>query len=157
KQARWKFYNCPNGVCVQETIINRPDLKPNSPEAPAPKNSPAGNTGSGDKPGTETPPPFDLCEEHPDILACQGMGDVTGNEFDKIEIPRHVNHETWKPDSFLPANGVCPAPKTFHVFGKQFSVSYEPLCVLMEKVRFIILIGFILMSAYVAFGGLRKA
>lgn len=162
KQAQWRFYNCAAGTCVQETYKDRPDLKPNSPEAPAAKGE-AGNqtgdkTGGGnqDKTDNQQPPPFDLCKEHPDILACQGMGDVKGNEFDDIKIPRHVNQETWKPDSFLPDNGVCPAPKTFHVLGKEFSVSYQPLCVLMEKVRFIVLIAFILMSAYVAFGGLRK-
>lgn len=158
KQSQFRLWPCGGETCATETIKDRPDLKPNSPEAPAvtPGGEAGDKTGDKDKTDNQQPPPFDLCKEHPDILACQGMGDVKGNEFDDIKIPRHVNQETWKPDSFLPDNGVCPAPKTFHVLGKQFSVSYEPLCVLMEKVRFIVLIAFILMSAYVAFGGLRK-
>lgn len=158
KQSLIRLWPCGNHTCASETFKDRPDLKPNSPEAPVatPGGEAGDKTGDKDKTDNQQPPPFDLCKEHPDILACQGMGDVKGNEFDDIKIPRHVNQETWKPDSFLPDNGVCPAPKTFHVLGKQFSVSYEPLCVLMEKVRFIVLIAFILMSAYVAFGGLRK-
>lgn len=158
KQSLFRLWPCGNETCASETIKDRPDLKPNSPEAPVatPGGEAGDKTGDKDKTDNQQPPPFDLCKEHPDILACQGMGDVKGNEFDDIKIPRHVNQETWKPDSFLPDNGVCPAPKTFHVLGKEFSVSYEPLCVLMEKVRFIVLIAFILMSAYVAFGGLRK-
>lgn len=162
KQSLIRLWPCGNHTCASETFKDRPDLKPNSPEAPAAKGEAGNQTGdktgnsNQDKTDNQQPPPFDLCKEHPDILACQGMGDVKGNEFDDIKIPRHVNQETWKPDSFLPDNGVCPAPKTFHVLGKEFSVSYEPLCVLMEKVRFIVLIAFILMSAYVAFGGLRK-
>ena len=158
KQSLFRLWPCGGETCATETIKDRPDLKPNSPEAPAvTSGGEAGDkTGDKDKTDNQQPPPFDLCKEHPDILACQGMGDVKGNEFDDIKIPRHVNQETWKPDSFLPDNGVCPAPKTFHVLGKEFSISYEPLCVLMEKVRFIVLIAFILMSAYVAFGGLRK-
>ena len=158
KQSQFRLWPCGGETCATETIKDRPDLKPNSPEAPVatPGGDVGDKTGDKDKTDNQQPPPFDLCKEHPDILACQGMGDVKGNEFDDIKIPRHVNQETWKPDSFLPDNGVCPAPKTFHVLGKQFSVSYEPLCVLMEKVRFIVLIAFILMSAYVAFGGLRK-
>lgn len=158
KQSQFRLWPCGGETCATETIKERPDLKPNSPEAPTvtPGGDVGDKTGDKDKTDNQQPPPFDLCKEHPDILACQGMGDVKGNEFDDIKIPRHVNQETWKPDSFLPDNGVCPAPKTFHVLGKQFSVGYEPLCVLMEKVRFIVLIAFILMSAYVAFGGLRK-
>ena len=158
KQSLFRLWPCGGETCATETIKDRPDLKPNSPEAPAvtPGGEAGDKKGDKDKTDNQQPPPFDLCKEHPDILACQGMGDVKGNEFDDIKIPRHVNQETWKPDSFLPDNGVCPAPKTFHVLGKEFSVSYEPLCVLMEKVRFIVLIAFILMSAYVAFGGLRK-
>ena len=158
KQSQFRLWPCSGETCASETIKDRPDLKPNSTEAPVatPGGEVGDKTGDKDKTDNQQPPPFDLCKEHPDILACQGMGDVKGNEFDDIKIPRHVNQETWKPDSFLPDNGVCPAPKTFHVLGKEFSVSYEPLCVLMGKVRFIVLIAFILMSAYVAFGGLRK-
>ena len=168
EQARWETSDDPSapGVKskVRETITPRPDLKPDSPEAPRAKLPEKEKDGSGkDKDGKgdadkdkKQGDTDGLCEKHPEILACQKMGEVKGKEFDDIKIPHVTDDRTWKPDDFLPSDGVCPQPKTFHVMGKAFSVSYEPLCEIMRQARFIILIAFILMSAYVTFGGLRK-
>lgn len=168
EQARWETSDDPSapGVKskVKETITPRPDLKPDSPEAPRAKLPEKEKDGSGkDKDGKgdadkdkKQGDTDGLCEKHPEILACQKMGEVKGKEFDDIKIPHVTDDRTWKPDDFLPSDGVCPQPKTFHVMGKAFSVSYEPLCEIMRQARFIILIAFILMSAYVTFGGLRK-
>lgn len=168
EQARWETSDDPSapGVKskVRETITPRPDLKPDSPEAPRAKPPEKEKDGAGkDKDGKSDADKDKkqgdtggLCEKHPEILACQKMGDVKGKEFDDIKIPHVTDDRTWQPDDFLPSDGVCPQPKTFHVMGKAFSVSYEPLCEIMRQARFIILIAFILMSAYVTFGGLRK-
>ena len=168
EQARWKTSDDPSapGVKsrVEETIIPRPDLKPDSPAAPRAKLPEKDKDGTGkDKDGKSDADKDKkqgdtdgLCEKHPEILACQKMGEVKGKEFDDIKIPHVTDERTWQPDDFLPSDGVCPQPKTFHVMGKAFSVSYEPLCEIMRQARFIILIAFILMSAYVTFGGLRK-
>ena len=168
EQARWETSDDPSapGVKskVRETITPRPDLKPDSPEAPRAKLPEKEKDGAGkDKDGKgdadkdkKQGDTDGLCEKHPEILACQKMGDVKGKEFDDIKIPHVTDDRTWQPDDFLPSDGVCPQPKTFHVMGKAFSVSYEPLCEIMRQARFIILIAFILMSAYVTFGGLRK-
>ena len=168
EQARWETSDDPSapGVKskVRETITPRPDLKPDSPEAPRAKLPEKEKDGTGkDKDGKgdadkdkKQGDTDGLCEKHPEILACQKMGDVKGKEFDDIKIPHVTDDRTWQPDDFLPSDGVCPQPKTFHVMGKAFSVSYEPLCEIMRQARFIILIAFILMSAYVTFGGLRK-
>ncbi|MEF1225934.1 IgG-binding virulence factor TspB family protein, partial [Neisseria gonorrhoeae] len=40
------------------------------------------------------------------------------------------------------------------VFGRQYRASYEPLCVFAEKIRFAVLLAFIIMSAFVVFGSL---
>lgn len=168
EQARWEISDDPSapGVKskVRETITPRPDLKPDSPEAPRAKLPEKEKDGAGkDKDGKSDADKDKkqgdtdgLCEKHPEILACQKMGEVKGKEFDDIKIPHVTDERTWQPDDFLPSDGVCPQPKTFHVLGKVFSVSYEPLCEIMRQARFIILIAFILMSAYVTFGGLRK-
>lgn len=168
EQARWKTSDDPSapGIKsrVEETIIPRPDLKPDSPAAPRAKLPEKEKDGAGkDKDGKSDADKDKkqgdtggLCEKHPEILACQKMGEVKGKEFDDIKIPHVTDERTWQPDDFLPSDGVCPQPKTFHVMGKAFSVSYEPLCEIMRQARFIILIAFILMSAYVTFGGLRK-
>lgn len=168
EQARWETSDDPSapGVKskVKETITPRPDLKPDSPAAPRAKLPEKEKDGAGkDKDGKgdadkdkKQGDTGGLCEKHPEILACQKMGEVKGKEFDDIKIPNVTDERTWQPDDFLPSDGVCPQPKTFHVMGKAFSVSYEPLCEIMRQARFIILIAFILMSAYVTFGGLRK-
>lgn len=167
KQTRWDFEGKDR---VRETTIERPDLTPGSPEAPELKppveepQDPNNGDKDKDKDGKdgeeekdkEPPEQFDLCKEHPDILACQKMGEVEEGFFDDIKIPEITDERTWEEDRFLPSNGTCPAPKTFHVWGKPIQLSYEPLCRFMEMVRFIILVAFILMSAFLVFGSLRK-
>ena len=97
-----------------------------------------------------------LCDFFPDILACDKMGKPEEGMFDAISIPQTTDDRTWSSDDFLPPNGVCPQPKSFSIWGKPVQISYEPLCVFMEKVRFAVLLGFIIMSAFIVFGSLRK-
>ena len=137
---------------VTETTIPRPDLTPNSPEAPKPNSPTNPNNSDNKKPQDEQ----GLCDKYPNILACEKMGKVEEGVFDEIKIPSITDETTWSEDNFLPSDGVCPAPKVFYVSGKQFSLSYEPLCKFMGMVRFIILFAFILASAYLTFGSLRK-
>ena len=155
-------------------VIPRPDLKPGSAKAPnalpLPEVSPAENPAT--HPNPEPYPDLNpdanekekkkgedgglLCDYFPKILACADMGEPSENDFEGIAIPKAVNEETWSPDNMFPSSGVCPKDKTFHVFGKAFNVSYQPLCILMENVRFAVILGFIIMSAFITFGSLRK-
>ncbi|HHT8410287.1 TPA: IgG-binding virulence factor TspB family protein [Neisseria meningitidis] len=96
-----------------------------------------------------------LCDYFPEILACQEMGKPSDGMFHDISIPQVIDDKTWSSYNFLPSNGVCPQPKTFHVFGRQYQASYEPLCVFAEKIRFAVLLAFIIMSAFVVFGSLK--
>lgn len=97
-----------------------------------------------------------LCDYFPDILACDKMGKPQEGMFDDIKIPQVTDEKTWDSDNFLPPNGVCPQPKSFNIWGRPVQITYEPLCVFMEKVRFAVLLGFIIMSAFIVFGSLRK-
>lgn len=136
-----------------------PNLKPGtSPGSPfVPGTSPAnGRDGKDGKDGQDGKDGGFLCRYFPTILACQEMGKPTDGMFDDITIPQVTDDKTWSSDDFLPSNGVCPQPKTFHVFGKSYEASYEPLCVFAEKIRFAVLLAFIIMSAFVVFGSLRK-
>lgn len=164
----------------------RPDLDPGSPEAPKSKpdgNSDSNPDGKPDKKPDDKPDPDDdpsdkdkrkedkkedkkddkkeeskglLCDFFPDILACDKMGKPEKGMFDDIKIPQVTDEKTWDSDNFLPPNGVCPQPKSFNIWGRPVQISYEPLCVFMEKVRFAVLLGFIIMSAFIVFGSLRK-
>ena len=130
----------------------QPGTSPGTPVIPgtAPANGRDGKDGKDGKDGGF------LCRYFPTILACQEMGKPTDGMFDDINIPQVTDDKTWSSDDFLPSNGVCPQPKTFHVFGKRYEASYEPLCVFAEKIRFAVLLAFIIMSAFVVFGSLRK-
>ena len=136
-----------------------PNLKPGtSPGSPViPGTSTAnGRDGKDGKDGQDGKDGGFLCRYFPTILACQEMGKPTDGMFDDITIPQVTDDKTWSSDDFLPSNGVCPKPKTFHVFGKRYEASYQPLCVFAEKIRFAVLLAFIIMSAFVVFGSLRK-
>ena len=178
QQSKFKFkIVMPNGeIQVSEEIEERPDIKPNTEETPlakpaptetpsstptstptadgvdSPVDSPDG-VGSPDK--TTSSLDSDLCEKHPDALACQKMGSLDNFNFDDVVIPTTENNETFQPDYFLPLNGVCPEPKSFTLFGREYIVSYVPMCTLAEKLRFLVILGFTLISASFVFGGLR--
>ncbi|WP_308033433.1 IgG-binding virulence factor TspB family protein [Neisseria bergeri] len=128
----------------------QPGTSPDSPAVPGRTN---GRDGKERKEGEDG---GFLCKYFPKILACQEMGKPSDGMFDDIRIPQVTDDKTWYSDNFLPSNGVCPQPKTFHVFGRQYQASYEPLCVFAEKIRFAVLLAFIIMSAFVVFGSLRK-
>ncbi|HEZ3562220.1 TPA: T cell/B cell stimulating protein TspB [Neisseria meningitidis] len=141
-----------------------PDLNPDanpdtdgqpgtSPDSPAVPDRPNGRDGKERKEGEDG---GFLCRYFPTILACQEMGKPSDGMFHDISIPQVIDDKTWSSHNFLPSNGVCPQPKTFHVFGRQYQASYEPLCVFAEKIRFAVLLAFIIMSAFVVFGSLRK-
>ncbi|MGI3296125.1 IgG-binding virulence factor TspB family protein [Neisseria sp. SLRRB23] len=133
----------------------KPGTSPGSPVLPgtAPANGRDGKDGQDGKDGKDG---GFLCRYFPTILACQEMGKPSDGMFDDIIIPQVTDDKTWSSDDFLPSNGVCPQPKTFHVFGKSYEASYQPLCVFAEKIRFAVLLAFIIMSAFVVFGSLRK-
>ena len=160
QQSRFDFKTDENGnTLVFENIEERPDLTPNSPEAPvsSPENMTFidGNDG-GSGSNYQLVQTSDLCEKHPESLACQKMGSLENVSFDDVVIPTIVNEETWQEDPFLPSDGVCPEPKTFQVLGREYQLFYEPLCVFAQKIRFAVLLCFTLISAYIVFGGLRK-
>lgn len=165
-QTIWNFTTINNAAGQPETSVTshdvpRPDLDPDSPEAPSTGGStdsdgqPKPNPNPDDKPDDKPQDGF-LCSLFPDILACQKMGEPDESIFDDIAIPQEVNDTTWQPDNFLPLNGVCPQPKSFHVVGQEFRIDYSPLCSFMENVRMMILLAFTVAAAYISFGGLRS-
>lgn len=160
--------NPSNNPNPNEQPGTRPNTEPDPDTNPEPNLQPGTSPGSPVIPGTSPANGRDgkdgkdgkdggfLCRYFPTILACQEMGKPSDGMFDDITIPQVTDDKTWSSDDFLPSNGVCPQPKTFHVFGKRYEASYEPLCVFAEKIRFAVLLAFIIMSAFVVFGSLRK-
>ena len=134
----------------------RPDDKPDPDDDPSDKDKRKEDKKDDKKDDKKEESKGLLCDFFPDILACDKMGKPEEGMFDAISIPQTTDDRTWSSDDFLPPNGVCPQPKSFNIWGKPVQISYEPLCVFMEKVRFAVLLGFIIMSAFIVFGSLRK-
>lgn len=157
EQARWETSDDPSapGVKskVRETITPRPDLKPDSPEAPRAKAPEAEKDGTDkdgkgdtdmDK-GNRQSDTQDLCEKHPEILACDPVPPAkAGASEPDFSIPTQAVDLTFSPDSVFPENGVCPAPVQFEVsipFGgsKSFALDYQWICAVAAKLRMLLI------------------
>ena len=93
----------------------------------------------------------DYCLKNPKSIVCKG--EPKQGDFDDIVIPRKEVNDSWVKDMFLPDNGTCPAPLKANFLGKTISISYEPLCRLLNQVRFAILLLFAYISARLGLGG----
>ena len=157
EQARWETSDDPSapGVKskVRETITPRPDLKPDSPEAPRAKppqkeKEDSDKDGKSDTDGGKSRQPSDtkdLCEKHPDILACDPVPkDKRSASEPDFSIPTQAVDLTFSPDSIFPENGVCPAPVQFEVSipfsgSKSFALDYQWICAVAAKLRMLLI------------------
>lgn len=65
-----------------------------------------------------------FCEENPDVLACQKLGeapDLIPLEVKEVNIGSMILRE-------LPSDNSCPAPLTTTIYGHTISLSFDPLC-----------------------------
>lgn len=121
------------------------------------KPEPAPAAPGGVKPPTDTPivggqppEPFDLCREYPDILACQQLGDVEATDLKHTNVPLSI-----RPAPGFERAAGCPADRTFTVFGRQYAISWVPLCQLAQGIR-PVLVSIAAISALLAFLGLSR-
>jgi hypothetical protein len=131
----------------------RMDLQPKD----IPTDSPTGQTGpqtigSGTPSGapSEKEPPFDLCKEHPDIVACQKLGDLAADPLKNTNVPLAITA-----DSGFPSGGACPAPKQHTLMGRTFSFSVQPICDFAIMIK-PLLIGFAWLTAALTFLGVAR-
>lgn len=132
--------------------VNRPVASPEGAPEPSPEPLPEGSEpgdSSSDKPKTEQDQ--SLCEKHPDIVACQKLGDLQPEKLPSKTVPMELKRE----EGFGPSNGTCPPPKQFVVLGKSMSFRWDLLCDFASGIR-PLLIGFAYLSAALAFLGLSR-
>lgn len=145
KQSKWTFNS---DGSVKEVITDRPDLTPDSPQAPKldPSAIPDGKTDNPDKktqPASQ-PAPIDLCKEHPDILACDTVPDAPESKEPKLDIPTETHDLLFAPATIFPDSGVCPAPISFElsipfVGSKTFAFDTTYICDVATKLRGLII------------------
>ncbi|WP_270174965.1 virulence factor TspB C-terminal domain-related protein [Diaphorobacter sp. ED-3] len=116
---------------------------------PNPQPQPDPEPGDGDRPKPEEQQ--SLCEKHPDIVACQKLGDVQPEALASKTVPVSIQRE----DGFGPADGACPAPKEFVILGKQMAFRWDLICDFASGIR-PLLVGFAYLSAALAFLGLSR-
>ena len=145
KQSKWTFNS---DGSVKEVITDRPDLTPDSPQAPKldPNIVPDNKTDNPDKktqPASQ-PAPIDLCKEHPDILACDTVPDAPESKEPKLDIPTETHDLLFAPATIFPDSGVCPAPISFELSipfsgSKTFAFDTTYICEVATKLRGLII------------------
>ena len=145
KQSKWTFNS---DGSVKEVITDRPDLTPDSPQAPKldPNAAPDKKTDNPDKktqPASQ-PAPIDLCKEHPDILACDTVPDEPESKEPKLDIPTETHDLLFAPATIFPDSGVCPAPISFELSipfsgSKTFAFDTTYICEVATKLRGLII------------------
>ncbi|PSJ80907.1 TspB protein [Neisseria iguanae] len=145
------------------TTAPRPNLTPGSPAAP--KTNPTPTPGENGKPGSQPDPNPDgkpkeddkpkesgglLCEVFPNILACAEKGNIEEQE-EPFKIPHTQNETTFRPDFFLPDNGVCPAPRTATYLGITLEFKYDLICRFAEMIRFLVIGIAAVVAAFIMF------
>ncbi len=145
KQSKWTFGK---DGSVKEEITDRPDLTPDSPQAPKldPNAVPDNKTDNPDKktqPASQ-PAPIDLCKEHPDILACDTVPDEPESKEPKFDVPTETHDLLFAPATIFPDSGVCPAPISFELSipfsgSKTFAFDTTYICDVATKLRGLII------------------
>ncbi len=121
--------------------VNRPvdSSDPNPDPTPDPDDNPS------DKPTEDTP---DLCQLHPDILACQKLDEVPDTDLPTSEKPISITPDSgWGAD-----NAACPAPRHLTVQGRDIPIPFDLFCRYMEGMRPIILAMAWLSAAFILLG-----
>ena len=158
KQSKWTFGK---DGSVKEEITDRPDLTPDSPQAPKldPNQVPDKKTDNPDKktnPASQ-PAPIDLCKEHPDILACDTVPDKPETTDTDFDIPKEEVSLKFTPDNVFPTDGVCPVPVQFQAFGSTFGFSMQPACDLAGMLRPMIIAFAWLVAAFFCARTIRES
>lgn len=137
----------------------RPDLKPNSPEAPSTDYSPStetggdtgGTGGTGGKDKDKEKPDFDVCKAHPDILGCARYDDIPNGDIyiDEEDVGK-LNSGRFN------FQRTCPAPVVTEVWGQKIEFSYNPLCNAMGIIRPIVLALGSIVAFFMLTGGRKN-
>lgn len=126
----------------------RPYDKPSLTDDPSPlpiEQLPGGEGGS--PPDGKPPGDVGLCEQYPDILACEKMGEVEPVELETKEIDFQFDEV----DGFAGGN-TCPPPISVEVVGHEIEFSWEPVCDSLTMVRPLMIAMAWLSAAFILLG-----
>ncbi|MNL25770.1 Neisseria meningitidis TspB protein [compost metagenome] len=132
----------------------RMDVRPEEITGTDPKGIEGPQSETPQSPDGKKPEQFDLCAEHPDILACAKV------KLDPIE-PKEVKHDTKNlaitPDGgWGPSSSSCPADRSTAVSFGTVVFSYQPFCQFANGIRPVVIAVAWLLAAGAFFGMARK-
>lgn len=158
---------------VTTSVIPRPDLVPNSPQAPTrspliPNNPSTPTTPtSPTSPNTPTTPTTPTSPNNPSTPNTPDNTTVPNKPkedqppqentaYEDPDIPTKTVDLDFKPADIFSVDGVCPEPRTvdFGMFG-QHEFSYEPLCDFARKIRPILILITIVSCSFFVYSSLK--
>ena len=150
---------------VTTSIIPRPDLKPDSsqaptrqqvtPDAPNQPSTPQNPDGQHNPNGqNQNQKDKDFCDKHPDSLMCAEGGNA---DYEDVAIPHQDIPLDFSPADIFATDGVCPEPRyvDLGIYGKQ-EFSYDGICDLARKLRPLFILSTILACAYFIYASLDR-
>ncbi len=120
--------------------INRPVSSPDANPNPV-NDSPTDS----DKPREDTP---DLCQLHPDILACQKLDEPPDTDLPSSEKPISITQDS----GWGSMSATCPPPRHIMVQGRDIPIPFDLFCQYMEGMRPIIVAMAWLSAAFILLG-----
>lgn len=128
---------------VKTSVIPRPDLVPNSPQAPT-RSALIPNKPS--TPDNQTAPNMPKEDQLPQ----------ENTAYEEPDIPTQTVDLDFKPADIFSVDGVCPEPKSvdFGMFGKH-EFSYDPLCDFARKLRPVLILITIVSCSFFVYSSLK--
>lgn len=92
------------------------------------------------------------CDKNPTSIGCSGFGDadVPDQPLGTRDVPISLGLNS------VTEAASCPAPRSFSVMGRSFTLSYAPLCGFCSGVRPFVLLCFSLAAAFIFVGGVKN-
>lgn len=128
---------------VTTSVIPRPDLVPNSPQAPTRSALIPNNPST---PDNQTAPNMPKEDQLPQ----------ENTAYEEPDIPTQTVDLDFKPADIFSVDGVCPEPKSvdFGMFG-QYEFSYDPLCDFARKLRPVLILITIVSCSFFVYSSLK--
>ena len=151
---------------VTTSIIPRPDLKPDSsqaptrqpvtPETPSQPSTPQNPDGQQQNPNgqSQNQQDKDFCDKHSDSLMCADAGNA---DYEDVAIPHQDIPLDFSPADIFATDGVCPEPRyvDLGIYGKH-EFSYDGICEFARKLRPLFILSTILACAYFIYASLDR-
>ncbi|MDO1509885.1 MULTISPECIES: virulence factor TspB C-terminal domain-related protein [unclassified Neisseria] len=183
-QAQQTQFTMNSDGSVTASVIPRPDLQPNSNQAPTRQSvAPNTNTPSVPNQGQNNPAipnqnnnqPSDtnaqqgqhgqqnqqqnqqqreFCRENPRAAQCADIGDVG---YEDLEVPEKQIELKLEPLDVFATDGTCPAPVRYELGALgSFEIGYEYLCDVLRKLRPIVILATIISCSMFAYSSVKE-